>query len=242
MLFKNFKDFNDHYLKKDVLLLAAVFQIFICSCLKNFNLDPWHYFSAPGLSWDAMLKITKVELEKVSDADMHILIERGMRGGTSYVSKKHSEANNEYCLNYDKNKAKVHINYLDMNNLYRDATSEYLPYGGFKWVKVTKETVNKILNKSDNGLYGYFLEVDLDYPEEFYDSHNVFPMAPAKIKIEDDMLSPYSFEIKKECDIKSGGINKLVPNLIPKKNYVVHYRNLQYYLSQDLILKRYIEY
>ena len=156
-----------------------------------------------------MLKITKVELEKVSDADMHILIERGMRGGTSYISKKHSEANNEYCLNYDKNKPKVHINYLDMNNLYRDATREYLPYGGFKWVKVTKETVNKILNKSDNGLYGYFLEVDLDYPEEFYDSHNVFPMVPAKIKIEDDMLSPYSFEIKKECDIKSGGINKL---------------------------------
>ena len=152
MLFKNFKDFNDHYLKKDVLLLAAVFQIFICSCLKHFNLDPWHYFSAPGLSWDAMLKITKVELEKVSDADMHILIERGMRGGTSYISKKHSEANNEYCLNYDKNKPKVHINYLDMNNLYRDAMSEYLPYGGFKWVKVTKETVNKILNKSDNGL------------------------------------------------------------------------------------------
>ena len=189
-----------------------------------------------------MLKITKVELEKVSDADMHILIERGMRGGTSYISKKHSEANNEYCLNYDKNKPKVHINYLDMNNLYRDATREYLPYGGFKWVKVTKETVNKILNKSDNGLYGYFLEVDLDYPEEFYDSHNVFPMAPAKIKIEDDMLSPYSFEIKKECDIKSGGITKLVPNLIPKKNYVVHYRNLQYYLSQGLILKRYIEY
>ena len=94
------------------------------------------------------------------------------------------------------------------------------------------------MNKSDNGLYGYFLEVDLDYPEEFHDSHNVFPMAPAKIKIEDDMLSPYFFEIKKECDIKSGGINKLVSNLIPKKNYVVHYRNLQYYLSQGLLLKK----
>ena len=125
-----------------------------------------------------------------------------------------------------------------MNNLYGDAMSQYLPYGGFKWVKVNNELVNRILNKSENSLYGYFLEVDLNYPEHLYNLHNDFPMAPEKIKIEDEMLSPYSFEIKKEYDIKSGGINKLAPNLIAKKNYGVHYRNLQYYLSQGLILKK----
>ena len=82
------------------------------------------------------------------------------------------------------------------------------------------------------------MKVDLDYPEEFYNVHNDFLIAPEKIEIEDDMLSPYCSEIKKEYDIKTGGINKLVPNLMSKTNYVVHHRNLQYYLSQDLILKK----
>ena len=160
-----------------------------------------------------------------------------MRGGTSYISKRYSKANNEYCPNYDKNKPKVYINYLNMNNLYGDLMSEYLPYGGFKWVKVNNETVNRILNKRDNSLHGYFLEVDLDHPEHLHDDHNDYSVAPEKIKIEDDMLSSYFLEIKNEYDIKSGDINKLVPNLMPKKSYVVRYRNLQYYLSRGLILK-----
>ena len=72
--FKTFKDFYNHYLKKDVLLLADVFEKFISTCLKYYNLDPCHYFSSPGLSWDAMLKMTKVELEKISDDDIHLFI------------------------------------------------------------------------------------------------------------------------------------------------------------------------
>ena len=195
--FKTFRDFHNHYLEKDVSLLVDVFEDFISSCLEYFNLDPCHYFSAPGLSWDAMLKMTKVELEKISDADMHIYIERAMRGGTSYISERYSEANNEYCPNYDENKPKVYINYLDMNNLYGDAMSQYLPYAGFKWVKVNNEVVNIIFNKNDNSLYGYFLEVDLDYPEHLHDHHNNYPMAPEKIKIEDGMLSPSCSQIKK---------------------------------------------
>ena len=86
------------------------------------------------------------------------------------------------------------------------------------------------------------MEVDLDYPENVHDYHKDYPMAPEKIKIEDDMLSPYCSEIKRKYDIKSGGINKLVPNLMSKNNYVVHYRNLKYHLSQGLKLKKYIKY
>ena len=104
-----------------------------------------------------------------------------------------------------------------MNNLYGGAMSEYLPYGGFKWVKVNNETVNRVLNKSDNSLHGYFLEVDLDYPKYLHDFHKDYSLAPEKIRIEEEMLSPYSLEIKKENDIKTGGINKLAPNLMPKK-------------------------
>ena len=114
-----------------------------------------------------------------------------------------------------------------MNNLYADAMSEYLPYGGFKWVNVNNEVVNRILNKSENSLYGYFLEVDLDYPEELHNIHNGYSMAPEKIKIEDEILSLFFSEMKTKYDIKTGGIKKSVPTLMPKKNYGVHYRNLQ---------------
>ena len=184
-----------------------------------------------------MLKMTKVKLEKISDADIHLFIEKGMRGGISYVSKRYIKANNENCPDYDKEKPEIYINYLDMNNLYGGAMSQCLPYGGFKWVKTTNETVNRILNKKDNSLHGYFLEVDLDYPENLHEEHSDYPMAPEKIKIKTEWLSPYSLENANKFDIKTGNINKLAPNLMPKNNYVAHYRNLKY-LSQRLILKK----
>ena len=121
--FNTFVDFHDHYLRKDVLLLADVFEKFIFMCLKYYSLDPCHYFSAPGLSWDAMLKMTKIALEKISDRDKYIFIEKGTRGGVSYINKRYREAS--------KN---VNIFYLDMNNLYGCAKSQYLPYANFKWV------------------------------------------------------------------------------------------------------------
>ena len=92
--------------------------------------------------------------------------------------------------------------YLDMNNLYGDAMSQYLPYGSFEWVKANNRIVNRILNKSDNSLHGYFLEVDLEYPENIHDLHKDYPMAHEKIKIKDELLSPYCLEIKNKHDIK----------------------------------------
>ena len=108
--------------------------------------------------------------------------------------------------------------YLDMNNLYGDTISEYLPYGGFKWVKVNNETVNRVLNKSDNSLHGYFLEVDLDYPENLHEEHGDYPMAPEKIKIKTEWLSPYSLENANKFDIITANINTLAPNLMSKYN------------------------
>ena len=100
--FNTFRDFHNHYLKKDVLLLADVFETFISSSLRYYSLDPCHHFNAPGLSWDSMLKMTKVELERISDADINLFIEKGIRGGISYVNKRYSKANNTYCSDYDK--------------------------------------------------------------------------------------------------------------------------------------------
>ena len=121
-----------------------------------------------------------------------------------------------------------------MNNSYGGALSQYLPYGAFKWVKTTNETVNRILSKEDNSLHGYFLEEDLDYPENLHEEHSHFPIAPEKVKIKEEWLSPYCLEIKKENDIKVGVCNILAPNLMSKKNY----KNLKYYLLNGLILKK----
>ena len=117
-------DYHDHYLKKDVLLLADVFEKFIETFLKFHGLDPRHYFSSPELSWDAMLKITGVKLEKISDIDKYLFIEKGIRGGISYIAKRHAKANNKYLKDYDRKKLSTLIIYLDMNNLYGWAMSE----------------------------------------------------------------------------------------------------------------------
>ena len=121
--FNKFEDFYNHYQKKDVLLLSDVFEKVISTSLKYHNLDPCHYFSAPGLSWDAMLKATKIELEKIRNPDKYIFIEKGMKGGISYINKRYSKANNEYCTDYNSKKPKKYITFLDMNNLYEYAMS-----------------------------------------------------------------------------------------------------------------------
>ena len=115
---KNMGDYHDHYLKKDVLLLADAFEKFIKTCLKYYELDPCHYFSSPRLSWDAMLKMTCVKLEKISDIGKHLFIEKGLRGAISYIANRYAKANNKYMNDYDPKKPSAFITYQDMNDLY----------------------------------------------------------------------------------------------------------------------------
>ena len=110
---KNMGDYHDRYFKKDVLLLADVFEKFIDTCLKFYGLDPCHYFRSPGLSWDAMLKMTGVKLEKISDIDKYLFIEKGLRGGISYIAKRYAKANNKYMNDYDSTKPSKFITYLE---------------------------------------------------------------------------------------------------------------------------------
>ena len=152
-------DYHNHYLKKDVLLLADVFEKFIDTCLKYYGLDPCHYFSSPGLSWDAMLKMTGVKLEKISDIDKYLFIEKGLREGIFYIAKRYAKANNKYMNDYDPKKPSTFISYLDMNNLYGCAMSEYLPYEGFEWLKNVDEF--DVMPFSEKIPVEYFLEVDL---------------------------------------------------------------------------------
>ena len=129
---KTFGEYHDLYLKCDVLLLCDVLETFIDSCLKYYGLDPCHYFSSPGLAWDAMLKMSGVRLRLIDDVDIHLFIERGMRGGISYIAKRYCRTNNEFVKMYDSSLEKSFITYCDVNNLYGAAMLEYLPYDEFE--------------------------------------------------------------------------------------------------------------
>ena len=115
---KNMGEYRDLYLKSDVLLLADIFKNFTKTCMQYYKLDPCHYFTSPGLFWDAMLKMTDIKLELITDVDMFQFIEKGMRGGISYIANRYGKANNKYMKEYNEKLPSKYIMYLDANNLY----------------------------------------------------------------------------------------------------------------------------
>ena len=207
---KNMGEYHDLYLKSDILILADVFENFRKTCLTYYELDPLHYVTSPGLAWDAMLKMTKINLDLITDIDMQLFIEKGMRGGISYIAHRYAEANNKYMKNYDPLKVLSYIMYLDPNNLYGWAMSQPLPYRNFKWVE-SDGIIPKI-----KGI-GHIYEVDLEYADELHNLHNDCPCATEEIKVTDEMLSDYCKEIKNKFKISSGNVNKLIPTLSDKK-------------------------
>lgn len=129
-------DYDDHYLKSDVLLLSDVFEEFTNESLKNYKLDPAWFFTAPGLAWDAALKTSGVKLELLTDIDMLLRIEKGLPGGISMISNRHGKANNPYMgYDYDEKKPTKYNTYLDANNLYGWAMIQPLPVGKFEWME-----------------------------------------------------------------------------------------------------------
>ena len=142
---------------------------------------------------------------------MQLFIEKGMRGGISYIAHRHAVANNKYMENYNEREESSYIMYLDANNLYGWAMSKPLPYGGFRWVEP------KYYIEKEEGI-GKIYEVDLEYPSELHHLHNDYPCAAEKICVKDDMLSDYCKKIKDDYKISSGNVHKLIPTLYDKKN------------------------
>ena len=178
---------------------------------KYYGLDSCRYFSGPGLSWDAMLKMTGIELELISDIAMHLFVEKGMRGGISNICKSFSKSNNKYMRDCNISEKSKFIIYLDTNNLYVWAMSKYLPYGKFAWLS-EEEIKNFVANSVDkNSSDGYILEVDLEYPDKLNHFHNDYSLAPEKLEISNGILSSYCSNIADKYEIKVGGVNKLVP-------------------------------
>ena len=156
---QNMGEYHDLYLKTDILLLTDVFENFRKACLTNYGLDPLHYITSPGLAWDAMLKMTKINLELITDIDMQLFIEKGMRGGISYIAHRHAKANNKYMKNFNIDELISYIPYLDANNLYGWAMSQPLRYANLKWVEA-----DNLIPKIEG--IGHIYEVDLEYPKE----------------------------------------------------------------------------
>ena len=199
--------FHNLYNETDVLLLADVFENFRNICMENYKLDPAHYYTAPGLSWDACLKMTNVKLELLTDVDMLLTVERGIRGGVSMISNRYGKANHKYMGDkFNPSEPSKYLTYLDGNNLYGAAMSMKLPTHGFKWMNDKELTTWR--------KYPCILEVDLEYLKELHDLHNDYPLAPERIM----------------CKNK---VEKSIPNLRNKEKYVLHHENLNNILILD---------
>ena len=163
--------------------------------MNAYKLDPLNYYTDPGLSWDALLKYTAIELELLTDYDQHLFIEKGMRGGISMASKRHAKANNPVVPGYNPSEEHNHIMYYDANNLYGWAMSQPLPYSGFKWVDKPPTEPGK----------GCILEVDLECPAELHESHNDYPLAPEQLKVKKEWLSGYQANLLEDDNNEHSG-------------------------------------
>ena len=149
------------YVQSDALLLADVFENFRSKCIEIYELDPAHFLSVPGLAWQACLRKTEIESELLTNIDMLLMAEKGIRGVICHTIHRYAKANNKYMKKYDKNTTSSHLMYLDANNLYGWTMSQTLPVNGFKGVKkLSKFDERFIKNYDENSDKGYFLEVE----------------------------------------------------------------------------------
>ncbi|XP_071138792.1 uncharacterized protein [Mytilus edulis] len=230
----NLGSYHDLYLLTDVVLLTDVFERFRNMTTDYYGLDASHFFTAPGLAWEAALKMTGVNLELLTSPDMYNFFELGCRGGISMISKQYARANNKYIDGYDDAKQNSYIMYYDANNLYGWAMSQPLPTGLMCWLDEDETKSFNLQNISPDADKGYMLEVDLEYPHDLHDLHNSYPLAPSHKNVQDNELSSYSKFLYRDLygeHRKRPNTTKLIPTLENKKNYITHYRNLQLYTN-----------
>jgi hypothetical protein len=226
---KNMLDYCELYCQLDTVLLLEIISSFRTVIATHFNLDVTQYISTPQLAYDCMLTTLKSPIEKMSDPDMVLMCEQNIRGGVSFINVRQS------CP--DKIKT-----YLDANNLYSVAQVDYVPIGNYKWVENLQYLEGQIEGWPDNADTGFILCVDLTYPEELHDIHSSMPLAPEQTDLTFNDLSPYAQDCLKHLKGKTVAekykSRKLCSTLRDKKNYVVHYRNLKFYLKQGLVLNK----
>ena len=217
----NLGEYHDLYVQRDTLLLADVFENFRDMCIKEYELDPAHFLSLPGLAWQACLKKTNIELELLTDNDMLLMVEEGIRGGICHSMHRYPKANNKYMKNNNNNEESSCIQYLDANNLYGWAMSKKLPVNGFKWLhrdKINEINEDFIKNYDANIDKGYIFEVDVKYPKRLHELHRDLRFLSERMEVN-------------KC-------KKLACNLFNKKKYVAHINTLKQALNHGLKLKK----
>ena len=217
----NLGEYHDLYVQRDTLLLADVFENFRDMCIKEYELDPAHFLSLPGLAWQACLKKTNIELELLTDYDMLLMVEEGIRGGICHSIHRYPKANNKYMKNNNNNEESSCIQYLDANNLYGWAMSKKLPVNGFKWLhrdKINEINEDFIKNYDANIDKGYIFEVDVKYPKRLHELHRDLRFLSERMEVN-------------KC-------KKLACNLFNKKKYVAHINTLKQALNHGLKLKK----
>ena len=248
------QDYHNLYLLQDILLLDDVLTAFRKVCLNAYGLDPMHYYTAPGLTWDAGLKYTGVTLDLITNEDQFLFVEAGIRGGISMISHRHARANHPDLADigyHAPQEPSCQLLYLDANNLYGFAMMQYLPVSGFKWE--SQDAINAFsidwlhTIKSDND-DGYIFEIDYTIPEDKHDKFANYPLAPEQKPVCGNMLSTYQREILREQfradnddqlteEVLEQKIDeytsteKLILDLKPKQKYIIHYRTLQLYIK-----------
>src|SRR5258705_720188 len=206
--------------------------------LNNFRLDPLHYVSTPSVAFQAMLRYSGVKLELLTDINMHNMFQSSLRGGVSYVGVNHVTGYNKYLPEYDENDANSppdsFLFYVDANNLYGTVMTEPLPMRNFRFLNRAQIDVLDFHTLSDDARTGYLIECDLIIPPILHNYFNALPLAPEQMIVGEELLSEYTRKL-----IETLGrtpTRKLVPNLLNKEKYVLHYRNLKFYLAHGVQL------
>lgn len=213
---KTLGDYNDFYVKLDVTLLTDVMEQFRNVCMSAYGLDCFHYFTSPGLAWQSMMKETKCELQLLTDIDMILMVEAGVRGGLTSSVTRYVKANNKHLKEFNPNDESVYIGYYDSNNLYGLSMSQPLPYGGFCWIDPS--TLGNIVTIPKFGDVGYILDFDFEYPEHLHDYHYDLPLLP-------------------RSEIPPGGKHpKLLTTVESKFNYIAHYWTVQQAIELGIIV------
>ena len=243
---KNLYEYTILYNHTDTLILAEIMTVYRKVIQDHFQMDIHHFLGIPGLSFNIMLKISKVKLELISDPEMSDFFQKSIRGGMSFITTRkaksdYTDSNIENCK-----RRMTHIRYIDGNNLYGSQMLFDLPTEDFKFEdeKFVKKIEKKIKNRKPISIddRGMFLEVDLTYPKKLHKLHEDFPLAPERYKITYNELSPINQFLYKKMQKNTSQDTycekKLIPTFHNRKYYILHIKCLLFYLSHGLILKK----
>ena len=243
---KNLYEYTILYNHTDTLILAEIMMVYRKIIQEHFQMDINHFLGIPGLSFNIMLKVSKVQLELISNPEICNFFRKSIRGGMSFIATRRAKSDYTNSDVENCNKRMTHIRYIDGNNLYGSQMLFDLPTGDYKLEN--KDFIKRIEKRLryKEPIYmserGMFLEVDLEYPKDIHSHHEDFPMAPERHKVTYDQLSPLNQSLygkmKTNDLIKNYAEEKLIPTFYNRRNYILHMKFLIFYLSHGLILKK----